>query len=109
MQRENAEKYIDKCYFRETYKKTYELMISPINGPNNWPSSDIFLLMPPEMIKLSGRTKEKRIMEKGEKDFKTSTNGALKLSRVGLNTNKLVSVNSLATTQKSVPKKLASM
>lgn len=109
MQGENAEKYIDKCYSRETYKKTYELMISPINGPNNWPSSDIFLLMPPEMIKLSGRTKEKRIMEKGEKDFKTSTNGALKLSRVGLNTNKLVSVNSLATTQKSVPKKLASM
>ncbi|KAL6547528.1 hypothetical protein OROHE_009233 [Orobanche hederae] len=53
-----VENYVDDCYKRSTYMKVYKHVMQPIKGQNEWPKSDLPILLPPIQEKMSGRPKK---------------------------------------------------
>ncbi|CAH9132447.1 unnamed protein product [Cuscuta epithymum] len=56
---EEAESYVDWCYSKEVYKKTYSYTLHPINGELLWPRTQFEEILPPLPKKMSGRPKKK--------------------------------------------------
>ncbi|CAH9085141.1 unnamed protein product, partial [Cuscuta europaea] len=63
---EEAESYVDWCYSKEVYKKTYSYTLHPINGELLWPRTQFEEILPPLPKKMSGRPKKKRVSEETE-------------------------------------------
>jgi hypothetical protein len=73
-----VEDYIAPCYSIEAYKKTYQHVLQPVQGPGNWPTSTMPKPDPPAFVKMPGRPKTERRREQGEEPK------GKKLSRVGI-------------------------
>lgn len=76
-----VEKYVDKCYHMDTYRKVYTPVIDAINGPNLWPRVDKNLQFPPKKLRLPGRPKKSRNKEPGELVTKKTRDSGQKLTR----------------------------
>ncbi|CAH9081057.1 unnamed protein product [Cuscuta europaea] len=63
---EEAEAYVDHCYSKEMYQKTYSYTLHPINGELLWPRTQHEEILPPFPKKMSGRPKKKRVREQSE-------------------------------------------
>ncbi|CAO2175178.1 unnamed protein product, partial [Urochloa humidicola] len=72
------EDFIAPCFLIAQYKKTYQHCLQPVEGPDNWPISDMPRPLPPAYVKMPGRPKTERRREQGEAPKGT------KLSRIGL-------------------------
>jgi hypothetical protein len=70
--------YIANCYSIVQYHKTYAHVLQPIEGPRNYPISDMPRPEPPAYVKMPGRPKTERRRKVGEQPKGT------KLSRVGI-------------------------
>ncbi|XP_022030248.1 uncharacterized protein LOC110931151 [Helianthus annuus] len=55
----NAEDYVDPCYHKETYMRTYEYSIPPLPSEKFWPKVD-YPMDPPPIKKAPGRPKKNR-------------------------------------------------
>ncbi|KAL4346616.1 hypothetical protein GQ457_17G004420 [Hibiscus cannabinus] len=69
--------YLDDCYRRDNYLKSYKHMLHPVKGPMFWPKSNAELIVPPTRKKKHGRPQKERRREELEGPKKS------KLSRVG--------------------------
>jgi hypothetical protein len=69
--------FIAPCYSKEAYMMTYQHVLQPVQGPENWPTSDMPRPLPPAFVKMPGRPKTQRRREQGEEPKGT------KLSKVG--------------------------
>lgn len=58
--------FVDDCYKVETYMRTYDNTMGPINGRDMWPSTDNVPLLPPDVKKRAGRPKKARRREPDE-------------------------------------------
>jgi hypothetical protein len=72
------EDFIAPCYSIQAYKDTYQHVLYPVEGPENWPISSMPRPAPPAYVKLPGRPKTERRREQGEEPK------GKKLSRVGI-------------------------
>ena len=72
------EDYIAPCFTIVEYLKTYQHVLQPVEGPANWPISDMPRPHPPAFVKMPGRPKTQRRREEGEQPKGT------KLTRVGI-------------------------
>jgi len=70
--------YIDSCYSKETYLRTYANVIEPLTNMEMWPVSTNPTIEPPEITNMPGRPPKARRKEAGE----TKKSG--KLPRTGL-------------------------
>ncbi|KAF3680473.1 putative auxin-induced protein 10A5-like [Capsicum annuum] len=70
--------YIDSCYNKETYLRTYANVLKPLTNMEMWPVSSNIIVAPPEISTLPGRPSKSRKKEAGE------TNKSEKLPRTGL-------------------------
>jgi hypothetical protein len=68
--------FIAPCYSVEAYKRIYAHILQPIEGPRNWPISDMPRPEPPHYVKMPGSPKTER--REGEQAK------GKKLSRVGI-------------------------
>lgn len=75
---------MDVCYSIGAYKRAYEPIINPTNGPNNWPKSKKPELQAPTKINLPGFPKGKRRAELGEKGYIATEGGVQRINRAGL-------------------------
>jgi len=71
------DEFIAPCFSVSEYNKTYAHVLQPVEGPANWPISDMPSPEPPGFVKMPGRPKTERRREPGEAPKGT------KLSRVG--------------------------
>lgn len=55
--------YVHECYKVDTYLRTYNHFINPINGRDMWPTTDNPTLLPPDVQKRVGRPKKARKRE----------------------------------------------
>ncbi|XP_071700504.1 uncharacterized protein [Rutidosis leptorrhynchoides] len=63
------ESWVHQVHRLETWKKTYQFTIDPVNGRENWPKTSVpTKLMPPLKIKTAGRPKKNRRKELDEKE-----------------------------------------
>jgi hypothetical protein len=69
--------YIAPCYSIQAYQQTYQYVLQPVEGPENWPTSSMPKPEPPAYVKMPGRPKTERRREQGEEPKGT------KLSKVG--------------------------
>ncbi|WVZ64352.1 LOW QUALITY PROTEIN: hypothetical protein U9M48_013885 [Paspalum notatum var. saurae] len=60
------------------YMKTYDHVLQPVQGADNWPISDIPRPRPPAYVKMPGRPKTERTREQGEAPK------GIKLSKIGI-------------------------
>lgn len=58
--------YVHDCYRVDTYMRTYDNLMGPINGKDMWPSTDNVKLLPPDIKKRAGRPKKARRREPEE-------------------------------------------
>ncbi|KAH7854285.1 hypothetical protein Vadar_012096 [Vaccinium darrowii] len=58
--------FVDDCYKVETYMRTYDNTMGPINGKDMWPSIDNVSLLSPDVKKRAGRLKKARRREPEE-------------------------------------------
>ncbi|CAA0818600.1 Unknown protein [Striga hermonthica] len=72
------EDYIALCFSKSAYMRTYEHVLMPVQGPDNWPISDMPRPLPPPYVKMPGRPKTQRRREPWEQPKGT------KLSKVGI-------------------------
>ena len=75
---EKLDDYIAPCFTKTAYMKTYAHVLQPVEGPANWPISDMPRPFPPAHVKMPGRPKTQRRREQWEKPKGT------KLSKVGI-------------------------
>ncbi|KAK0571396.1 hypothetical protein LWI29_015101 [Acer saccharum] len=59
-------KYVDKWYFKDTYKKCYSSVLHGIRMENLWFKTNMPPLLPPIDVKQAGRPRKLRIKEIGE-------------------------------------------
>ncbi|KAK2640650.1 hypothetical protein Ddye_028445 [Dipteronia dyeriana] len=59
-------KYVDKWYFKDTYKKCYSSVLHGIRTEELWFKTNMPLLLPPKDVKQAGRPRKLRIKEIGE-------------------------------------------
>ncbi|WOK97368.1 hypothetical protein Cni_G06076 [Canna indica] len=76
--KDDPDKYVDDYYKRDTYLKTYDLMLQPLTGKDTWPEVDGSHVLPPPVKKMPGRPKKKR-----RRDMHKDETGT-RLSRGGL-------------------------
>lgn len=81
LQGEKVKEFVDECYSIAAYKRVYEPIICPCNGPNNWPKTFKTPVLPPPKMKLPGCPKTKRKKEEDEGVMRTKTDGTKELSR----------------------------
>lgn len=74
---------MDECYSINAYEKTYEHIINPTNGLNNWSKSDKLELHAPEKVKLPEHPQGKRRSESGVKGY-MNVEEVERINRVGL-------------------------
>jgi hypothetical protein len=55
--------FITPCYNKEAYMKTYQHVLQPVEGAENWPTSDMPRPLPPAFVKIPGRPKTQRRRE----------------------------------------------
>jgi len=70
--RGEKEFYVDKCYHKDTYMRSYAYIISPIADEKTWPDSGRPKPPPPPFHKRPGRPKKARKKAAGEKMSKTT-------------------------------------
>lgn len=58
--------YVASCYNKETYLRTYEYVIQPMNNMNMWPPSINPTVQPPAVKQLPGRPSKARRKEANE-------------------------------------------
>ncbi|KAF7147202.1 hypothetical protein RHSIM_Rhsim03G0174600 [Rhododendron simsii] len=58
--------YVHECYKVDTYLRTYNNLINPINGRDLWPTTENPTLLPPDVKKRVGRPKKARRREPEE-------------------------------------------
>ncbi|CAL8122754.1 unnamed protein product [Prunus armeniaca] len=66
--------YVDECYKKAAYLKSYNPIISPMPSIDQWQRHDPNPLLPPLYKKQVGRPKKKRVREQGEPPAATSGN-----------------------------------
>ncbi|CAN6170656.1 unnamed protein product, partial [Urochloa humidicola] len=71
------DEFIAPCFNQSEYIKAYDHVLQPVEGPANWPISDMPRPEPPAYVKMPGRPKTQRRREQGEAPKGT------KLSKVG--------------------------
>ncbi|CAL8989236.1 unnamed protein product [Prunus brigantina] len=59
----NVMDFVDDCYLKTTYLKTYENLILPMNGMDMWDKSDFPPCLPPSYSKQPGRPRKCRNKE----------------------------------------------
>ncbi|KAK2652915.1 hypothetical protein Ddye_012771 [Dipteronia dyeriana] len=64
--RDDPTKYVDKWYFKDTYKKCYSSVLHGIRMEELWFKTNMPLLLPPKDVKQAGRPRKLRIKEIGE-------------------------------------------
>lgn len=69
--------FVDPCYSLDAYKRAYQPIVGPTNGPNNWPKTNLPPLLAPKRVKMSGRPKTKRRPEPGETSKHSSAAGGV--------------------------------
>lgn len=74
---EHPEHYVADCFTKTTYLKAYQWPLEPLNGPQQWPSSDYPPIEAPLVKKLQHRPTVKRKPSIGEID-------QVKISKKGL-------------------------
>ncbi|KAL0375011.1 UNVERIFIED_CONTAM: hypothetical protein Sradi_3416800 [Sesamum radiatum] len=52
------EDYVDECYKKTVFLKTYSHLMMPLHGPEEWPQSDKKPLLPPVIERMPGRPKK---------------------------------------------------
>jgi hypothetical protein len=72
------DEFIAPCFSITEYRKTYQHCLQPVQGPDNWPISDMPRPLPPAYVKMPRRPKTERRREPGEAPKGT------KLSIVGI-------------------------
>jgi hypothetical protein len=72
------DEFIAPCFSILMFNRTYAHVLQPVEGPGNWPISDMPKPEPPAFVKMPGRPKTQRRREVGEEPKGT------KLSRVGI-------------------------
>ncbi|XP_038693818.1 uncharacterized protein LOC119991542 [Tripterygium wilfordii] len=75
---EKPEDYINLWYKTNTYLRAYQKPLEPIRGENMWPKSMQDVVVPPQLRRMPGRPKKKRMREQHEVTLKN------KLSRTGM-------------------------
>jgi hypothetical protein len=74
----HLDEFIAPCFSILMFNRTYAHVLQPVEGPGNWPISDMPKPEPPAFVKMPGRPKTQRRREVGEEPKGT------KLSRVGI-------------------------
>ncbi|XP_074342088.1 uncharacterized protein LOC141679500 [Apium graveolens] len=69
----NPDNFVDKVYFKYTYKATYENMLETMSGRQMWPSSTVPPCLPPADVRMPGRPKKARRKEWHEEKAGSST------------------------------------
>lgn len=59
-QEELPTSYVDECYSKEAYMKTYQHTIKGINGQSMWEKIDAPELLPPDFVSQAGRPRKER-------------------------------------------------
>ncbi|KAG8365651.1 hypothetical protein BUALT_Bualt18G0128200 [Buddleja alternifolia] len=80
------EDYVDECYKKMTYFKSYTHLMNTLHGSDMWPKSQMEPLLPPLAEVLPGRPKlhnRKKDKDEAKKKVKES-DGKQKLSKVGV-------------------------
>jgi len=72
------DEFIVPCFSILMFNRTYAHVLQPVEGPGNWPISDMPKPEPPAFVKMPGRPKTQRKREAGEEPKGS------KLSRVGI-------------------------
>ncbi|XP_019157212.1 PREDICTED: uncharacterized protein LOC109153808 [Ipomoea nil] len=62
----DPEEYIDSCYSKESYLRTYAHTLQPMNGELFWPKTQFEEILAPIPKKMAGRPKRKRNREANE-------------------------------------------
>ncbi|XP_019182496.1 PREDICTED: uncharacterized protein LOC109177564 [Ipomoea nil] len=62
----NMEDYLDPCYSKEAYQRTYAHALLPMNGELFWPKTNCEEILAPIPKKMTGRPKKKRNREESE-------------------------------------------
>lgn len=62
---DHPEQYVNAYFCKQTYMKAYEFLLEPLNGPQEWPTSDS-IVVAPKVKKVNGRPKTKRRYGVGE-------------------------------------------
>ena len=77
--RRDVESYVDNCYSKDAYLKSYSGVIPPLEGDRHWPKANVTLLPPP--VKLGpGKPRKNRIKlpyENPKKPGKLTRHGEL--------------------------------
>ncbi|XP_058783990.1 uncharacterized protein LOC131658743 [Vicia villosa] len=73
--KQTPEDFVDECYTREKYAKCYGFSVSPINGQDMWPETEIEDMLPPAYKQGSGRPRKVRIRESGEEGARKRRTG----------------------------------
>ncbi|WOK97618.1 hypothetical protein Cni_G06326 [Canna indica] len=76
--KDDPDKYVNDYYKRDTYLKTYDIMLQPLTEKDTWPEVDGPHVLPPPVKKMPGRPKKKRRRDMHEDETGT------RLSRGGL-------------------------
>ncbi|XP_028064760.1 uncharacterized protein LOC114267884 [Camellia sinensis] len=81
------EDYVHVAFKKETYLSTYEALINPLNGQNQWPKTGCEPLLPPELKRPTGRPQKQRIrdLDEPQNPFKLQRKcTSLKCSKFGV-------------------------
>lgn len=54
------DEYIATCFTVDEFKKTYDHFLEPVEGMQNWPTSEMAKPLPPKILKMPGRPKKER-------------------------------------------------
>jgi hypothetical protein len=92
---EEPNNHVNKCFSIETYKRTYQHVLQPVEHEDAWPMSENPKPLPPRVKKMPGRPTKKRRRDVSE-PMKSST----KASRVGTQTD-VAGAKSLVTTKEN--------
>lgn len=68
------EEFIAPCFSISEYMKTYDHVLHPVQGPDNWPISEMPRPNPPAFVRGPGRHKTERTREAGEAPKGTKLN-----------------------------------
>ena len=77
--KEKLESYVDGCYKKDTFIKTYNLVINLVLGEEWRPKKEFVSISPPKYTPHAGRpkTKRKRVIDEHTKPYKVSRKGQL--------------------------------
>ncbi|KAK1399414.1 hypothetical protein POM88_009277 [Heracleum sosnowskyi] len=73
----NPDTFVDKVYFKDTCKATYENYLQPMRGRKSWPKSKMAPVLPPLNRRMPGRPKKARRKEFDEEQQRSATNKLL--------------------------------